>query len=197
MAHFRLRAVGDVGKQSGASDQCRLICRPEGGGGSYAPQGETAKPDGVMRRHSTDQDYFTNKLYSVGKSNHHAVATSHHLAANDDHVPDAHYSKINLVNTLVSNESQGWDVRTGIICLVIVAVQATLPFTYHVFLKSINMSFQNVQNHLLFRQKVDTDRILTDDVRARVWNGLDQSAGFIIQFSPGGFGLDWIRNLPT
>ena len=32
---------------------------------------------------------------------------------------------------------------------------------------------------------------------ARVWNGLDQSAGFIIQSSPGGFGLDWIRNLPT
>ena len=31
----------------------------------------------------------------------------------------------------------------------------------------------------------------------RVWNGLDQSAGFIIQSSPGGFGLDWIRNLPT
>ena len=32
---------------------------------------------------------------------------------------------------------------------------------------------------------------------SRVWNGLDQSAGFIIQSSPGGFGLDWIRNLPT
>ena len=31
----------------------------------------------------------------------------------------------------------------------------------------------------------------------RVWNGLDQSAGFIIQSSPGGFGLDWIRNSPT
>ena len=29
------------------------------------------------------------------------------------------------------------------------------------------------------------------------WNGLDQSAGFIIQSSPGGFGLDWIRNSPT
>ena len=34
-------------------------------------------------------------------------------------------------------------------------------------------------------------------VKARVRNGLDQSAGFIIQSSPGGFGLDWIRNLPT
>ena len=33
--------------------------------------------------------------------------------------------------------------------------------------------------------------------RTRVWNGLDQSAGFIIQSSPGGFGLDWIRNSPT
>ena len=33
--------------------------------------------------------------------------------------------------------------------------------------------------------------------QSRVWNGLDQSAGFIIQSSPGGFGLDWIRNLPT
>ena len=32
---------------------------------------------------------------------------------------------------------------------------------------------------------------------SRVWNGLDQSAGFIIQSSPGGFGLDWIRNSPT
>ena len=32
---------------------------------------------------------------------------------------------------------------------------------------------------------------------SRVWNGLDQSAGFIIQSSPGGFGLDWIINLPT
>ena len=31
----------------------------------------------------------------------------------------------------------------------------------------------------------------------RVWNGLDQSAGFIIQSSPGGVGLDWIRNSPT
>ena len=31
----------------------------------------------------------------------------------------------------------------------------------------------------------------------RVWNGLDQSAGFIIQSSPDGFGLDWIRNSPT
>ena len=31
----------------------------------------------------------------------------------------------------------------------------------------------------------------------RVWNGLDQSAGFIVQFSPCGFGLDWIRNSPT
>ena len=31
----------------------------------------------------------------------------------------------------------------------------------------------------------------------RVWNGLDQSAGFIIQSSPGGFGLDWIKNSPT
>ena len=34
-------------------------------------------------------------------------------------------------------------------------------------------------------------------VETRVWNGLDQSAGFIIQSSPGGFGLDWIRNSPT
>ena len=34
-------------------------------------------------------------------------------------------------------------------------------------------------------------------VRDRVWNGLDQSTGFIIQPSPGGFGLDWIRNSPT
>ena len=33
--------------------------------------------------------------------------------------------------------------------------------------------------------------------RIRVWNGLDQSAGFIIQSSPGGVGLDWIRNSPT
>ena len=33
--------------------------------------------------------------------------------------------------------------------------------------------------------------------RTRVWNGLDQSAGFIIQSSPCGFGLDWIRNSPT
>ena len=31
----------------------------------------------------------------------------------------------------------------------------------------------------------------------RVWNVLDQSAGFIIQSSPGGFDLDWIRNSPT
>ena len=31
----------------------------------------------------------------------------------------------------------------------------------------------------------------------RVWNGLDQSAGFIIQSCPGGFGLDWISNSPT
>ena len=30
---------------------------------------------------------------------------------------------------------------------------------------------------------------------SRVWNGLDQSAEFLIQSSPGGFGLDWIRNL--
>ena len=35
------------------------------------------------------------------------------------------------------------------------------------------------------------------DPQIRVWNGLDQSAGFIIQSSPGGFGLDWIRNSPT
>ena len=34
-------------------------------------------------------------------------------------------------------------------------------------------------------------------VPTRVWNGLDQSAGFISQSSPGGFGLDWIRNSPT
>ena len=34
-------------------------------------------------------------------------------------------------------------------------------------------------------------------VEARIWNGLDQSAGFIIQSSPGRFGLDWIRNSPT
>ena len=33
-------------------------------------------------------------------------------------------------------------------------------------------------------------------LRIRVWNGLDQSAGFIIHSSPGGFGLDWIRNSP-
>ena len=31
------------------------------------------------------------------------------------------------------------------------------------------------------------------DQPTRVWNGLDQSAGFIFQSSPGGFGLDWIR----
>ena len=31
----------------------------------------------------------------------------------------------------------------------------------------------------------------------RVWNGLDQSAGFIIQSSPGGFGLHWIRTSLT
>ena len=31
----------------------------------------------------------------------------------------------------------------------------------------------------------------------RVWDGLDQSAGFIIQSSPGRFGLDWIRYLST
>ena len=31
----------------------------------------------------------------------------------------------------------------------------------------------------------------------RVWNGLDQSAGFIIQSSPGGFGLEWMTNSPT
>ena len=35
------------------------------------------------------------------------------------------------------------------------------------------------------------------DRDSRVWYGLDQSAGFIIQSSPGGFGLDWIRNSPT
>ena len=34
-------------------------------------------------------------------------------------------------------------------------------------------------------------------INSREWNGLDQSAGFIIQSSPGGFGLDWIRNSPT
>ena len=34
-------------------------------------------------------------------------------------------------------------------------------------------------------------------VENRVWNGLDQSAGFIIQSSPGGCGLNWIRNSPT
>ena len=32
---------------------------------------------------------------------------------------------------------------------------------------------------------------------SRVWNGLDQPAGFIIQSSPGGFGLDWIRTSLT
>ena len=31
----------------------------------------------------------------------------------------------------------------------------------------------------------------------RVWNGLDQSNGLLIQSSPAGFGLDWIRKLPT
>ena len=30
-----------------------------------------------------------------------------------------------------------------------------------------------------------------------VWNGLDRSAGYIIQSSPGRFGLNSIRNLPT
>ena len=29
-----------------------------------------------------------------------------------------------------------------------------------------------------------------------VWNGLDKSAGFLIQSSPDGFGLDRIRNSP-
>ena len=31
----------------------------------------------------------------------------------------------------------------------------------------------------------------------RVWNGLDQSAGFKIQSSPNGFGLDWIIKSPV
>ena len=30
-----------------------------------------------------------------------------------------------------------------------------------------------------------------------VWSGLDQTVGFIIQSSPGGFPLDWIGNLQT
>ena len=36
-----------------------------------------------------------------------------------------------------------------------------------------------------------------DGVAVRVWNGLDQSTGFLIQSSPGGSGLNWIRKLPT
>ena len=47
---------------------------------------------------------------------------------------------------------------------------------------------------------VDTVYFLTrarPGVLARVWNGLDQSAGFKIQSSPDGFGLDWIIKSPV
>ena len=40
-------------------------------------------------------------------------------------------------------------------------------------------------------------KIIAGFVITRVWNGLDTSARFIIQSSPGGFGLDWISNSPS